>query len=167
MEELRRKPRTPSRSLAVLFLGFLGISAFVFFNSCRLLVYSFPDSSLKEYEFFISQSQPQQQPTASRVLTTFPGNRLRGASIAYQQSYGFFDDILDHNWRLMQERAWSSLHVKGQALPDILHSSNHENPTLVSSYLNNLQVGVVQSIVPILNACIVKGERFRDLCANI
>jgi hypothetical protein len=139
-----------SRSLTVLFLA---ISAFVFFlNSC------------KEYEFIISQPQPQ-QPTASQVLTTFPGNRLRGALIAYQQSYGFFDDILDHNWRLMQERAWSSLHVKVQALPDILHSSNHENPTLVSSYLNNLQVSVVQSIVPILNACIVKGERFRDLCA--
>jgi hypothetical protein len=160
MGALRRKPTTLSRCLTVFFLG---ISAFVVFNSCRLL-YTFPDSSLKEYEFFISQPQPQ-QPTASQVLTTFPGKRLKGASLAYQQSYGFFNDILDHNWRLMQERAWSSLHVKGQALPYILHSSNHENPTLVSSYLNNMQVSVVQSILSILNACIVKGERFRDLCA--
>jgi hypothetical protein len=118
--------------LQVLIVVFISISVIFFFDSCRLLR-TYPDCSLKEYEFFKS---PQQQQTASRVLTS-------GLSLASQQSYGFFDDIADESWKLMQQRAWSSLHVIGEALPEIRHSNNDEDTTVVSSYLNNLQVSVV------------------------
>jgi hypothetical protein len=148
----RRNRGMPSRFLIVFFIG---ITVIFFFDSCRLLRFTFPDCSLKEYEFFKSEKQ---QPAASQ-------DWLTGPSLASQQSYGFFNDITDESWKLMQQRARSSLHVKGQALPEILNSGNDEDPTVVSSYLNNLQVSLVQSIVPIMNACIVKGERRRDLCA--
>jgi hypothetical protein len=141
----------PSRFLIVVFIS---ITVLSFFDSCRLLRFPFPDCSLKENEFFTLLLQQQ---TASRVLT--------GPSLASQQSYGFFNDITDKSWKLMQERAWSSLHVKAQALPEILHSSNDEDPTVLSSYLNNLQVSLVLCKVPMLSACIVKGERLRDLWA--
>lgn len=141
MGALRRNRGMPSRFSIVVFMS---ITILFFFDSCRLLHFTFPDCSFKEHEFFT----PQQQQTASQVLT--------GPSLASQQSYGFFNDITDESWKLMQQRAWSSLHVKGQALPEIRNSNNDEDPTVVSSYLNNLQVSVVQSIVPILNACIVK-----------
>jgi hypothetical protein len=137
----RQNRRMPSRFLIVVCIG---ISILFFFDSCRLLRFRFPDCSLKEYELFKPQQQQQQQQRASQVLT--------GPSLASQQSYGFFNDIPDESWKLMQQRAWSSLHVKGQALPEIRHSSSDEDPTVVSSYLNNLQVSLVQPSVPIPNA---------------
>lgn len=127
----------------IIFFFCLNISIlFFFFDSCRLLRFPFPDCSLQEYDYFKPQPQ-QQQPTAAQLLTNFPGNRLTGPSLASQHSYGFFSDITDESWRLMQQRAWSSLHVKGQALPEIVHSSDHENPTVVASYLNSLQVSLL------------------------
>jgi hypothetical protein len=147
MGALRRKRGTPSGYLIV----FVLVPTVVFFlDSCRLhRRITFPDCSLEYYELL--QPQPQHQ-WASQSLTE---NRLTGPSLASQQSYGFFNDIPDESWRLMQRRARTSLHLKGQALPEIFHSSNHENPNVVSSYLNNLQVSVVLQY----SECIVKGER--------
>jgi hypothetical protein len=135
MGALRRNRRTPSRFLIVLFIVLI---ALCFFDSCRLLRFKFPDCSLQYYEFFTPKPASQ-----SKLLTTTftSGNWLTGPSLASQQSYGFFNDIPDDSWSLMQRRARTSL---GQApLPDILPSSNHENPNIVSSYLNNLQVSVL------------------------
>jgi hypothetical protein len=58
--------------------------------------------------------------------------RVLGSTfLAYQQSFGFFDDIPDKSWRLMQQRALKS------------SSSQYSNPGLpetTDEYLKNLQV---------------------------
>jgi hypothetical protein len=56
--------------------------------------------------------------------------------LAYQQSYGFFDDIPDESWKLMQQRALksSSSHYGNPSLPE----TTDDNPG--EGYLNKLQV---------------------------
>lgn len=122
---LRRNRGTPSGRLVV----FLFVITVVFvFDSCRLhRRFTFPKCCQHDNDFL----QP-----ASQFRTMFAGNKLTSSSLASQQSYGFFNDIVDESWRLMQRRARTSLHVKGQA-------SKHEHPNSVSSYLNNLQVSVL------------------------
>jgi hypothetical protein len=54
--------------------------------------------------------------------------------LAKSQSYGYFDDIPDNSWKLMQERARSSVQYMHPLQPEY----GHEDPILW--YMNNLQV---------------------------
>jgi hypothetical protein len=44
-------------------------------------------------------------------------------SLASRQSYGFFDDIQDDSWKLMQERARSSISYADQENPEAFHEN--------------------------------------------
>lgn len=61
---------------------------------------------------------------------------LGSTFLAYQQSYGFFDDIPDESWKLMQQRAQKSLSFfnDNPGLPETIDENADEG------YLNNLQV---------------------------
>jgi hypothetical protein len=84
--------------------------------------------------------------SVSRESGTLPGEdfllstqaRVLGRStvLAYQQSYGFFDDIPDESWKLMQQRAlkFSSLNYGNSAFTE----TTADNPD--ESYLRNMQV---------------------------
>jgi hypothetical protein len=80
--------------------------------------------------------------SVSRELGNLPDDFLINAQakelgstlLAYQQSYGFFDDIPDESWKLMQQRALKSSHYGNPGLPE----TTDKNPD--EDYLNNLQV---------------------------
>jgi hypothetical protein len=58
------------------------------------------------------------------------------ASLAYRQSYGFFNDILDHNWRLLQQRAQRAhkiVEYEPQLIPGNSPSTWYPNDLEVSS----------------------------------
>lgn len=57
-------------------------------------------------------------------------------SLASRQSYGFFDDIVDDSWKLMQERARSSVNYIDRAQLE----RDHKYPG--SWYMQNLQVRI-------------------------
>jgi hypothetical protein len=80
----------------------------------------------------------------SRELGNLPDDFLLSAQskvhlgstfLAYQQSYGFFDDIPDESWILMQQRALKSSHYGSPGLPEITDEKNPDE-----DYLSNLQV---------------------------
>jgi hypothetical protein len=68
------------------------------------------------------------------ILFNAQANVLGSTFLAYQQSYGFFDDISDDSWKLMQQRALKSSHNGNPGLAE----TTDENP--VEDYLNSLQV---------------------------
>jgi hypothetical protein len=82
--------------------------------------------------------------SVSRELGNFPDDFILNAQakefgpgiLAYQQSYGFFDDIPDESWKLMQRRAhkFSFSHYSNPSLPE----ATDANPEV--GFLNNLQV---------------------------
>ena len=82
--------------------------------------------------------------SVSRELGNLPDDFLLNAQaralgstfLAYQQSYGFFDDIPDESWKLMQQHALKSLsfHYRDPSLPE----ATVANPE--KGFLNNMQV---------------------------
>jgi hypothetical protein len=83
---------------------------------------SFPDC--QQDEGISISTQNLQQPT----LLTPP------SSLSSQQSLGFFNDITDASWKIMQTRARGSFKYKDPNYPE----RGHHYPTLW--YLDNLQV---------------------------
>lgn len=55
------------------------------------------------------------------------------SSLSYRQSLGFFNDIPDDSWKLMQQRARTFIQYSNPTQP----AAGHENP--IMRYLNNLQ----------------------------
>jgi hypothetical protein len=68
------------------------------------------------------------------ILLNAQAKAFGSTFLAYQQSYGFFDDVPDESWKLMQQRALKSSHYGNPGLPE----TADENPD--EGYLNNLQV---------------------------
>jgi len=63
------------------------------------------------------------------------------ASLAARQSYGFFDDIQDVDWRRMQKRAQMTATWKTKTMP----TKNTQDDDTVVSYLNRLQVSTLKT----------------------
>jgi hypothetical protein len=116
MAELERRKRTWALPKKI----FLAAVAFAAFTSSLSL--TFGVSISRELGILPDDS-----------LLDAQGARVLGSTfLAYQQSYGFFDDIPDESWKLMQQRAQKS------------PSSQYSNPGLPETtdeeYLKNLQV---------------------------
>jgi hypothetical protein len=153
MRAMRRHQETaPSK---ILFIILIVLLAIVLFDSCWLLRdFSFPACNLRHsgtgalYEYLDGTAKGCAQVPASLWLGP-SANSPAGPSLASQQSYGFFNDISDENWRRMQQRALTALHLKGTGtgqavLPETetATKSSAVNPlekNPVVSYLNNLQ----------------------------
>jgi hypothetical protein len=64
-------------------------------------------------------------------------SRPSSASLAYRQSYGFFNDISDQNWRLIQQRA-QRVHTLVEQEHRLMPGSSRDSPSMW--YPNDLEV---------------------------
>jgi hypothetical protein len=57
-------------------------------------------------------AQVADSPHSNAIVATARGGSDSSYKLAFEQSYGFFDDITDYNWKLMQERAKTRINHK-------------------------------------------------------
>lgn len=72
-----------------------------------------------------------------QYLSIDPPPRPSLGTLAYRQSYGFFNDISDRNWRLIQQRAQRA-HTLVEQEPQSTLGNNRDSPS--TWYPNDLEV---------------------------